>query len=103
MKKLKIGKVNQVWASDITYVAMPRGYIYLYVVIDLYSRFIVKWGLSNNMSADWCVTITKEAFQNWGKPEIFNTDQGHNLLQTTLWTYLKNLKYNKVWMGKESH
>ena len=76
MKKLIIGKVNQVWASDITYIPMPRGYMYLYAAINLYSRFMVNWRLSNNMSANWCVTITREAFQKWGKPEIFNTDQG---------------------------
>jgi putative transposase len=59
LKKLKIGKVNQQWASDITYIPMPRGYMYLYAVIGLYGRFIVNWGLSINMSADWCVTITR--------------------------------------------
>jgi putative transposase len=76
LEKLKIERINQVWASDITYIPMPRGFMYLYAIIDLHSRFIVNWGVSNTMSAEWCVTITKEAIFKWGSPEIFNTDQG---------------------------
>jgi putative transposase len=76
LEKLKIERINQVWASDITYIPMPRGFMYLYAIIDLHSRFIVNWGVSNTMSAEWCVTITKEAIVKWGSPEIFNTDQG---------------------------
>jgi len=100
LKKLKIGKVNQVWASDITYIPMPRGYMYLYAVIDLYSRFIVNWGLSNNMNADWCVTITREAFQKWGKPEIFNTDQGAQFTSDDFVDLLKEFKIQQSMDGK---
>ncbi len=50
--------------------------MFLYAIIDLYSRYIVNWGLSNNMTAEWCTIITHEAIYKWGNPEIFNTDQG---------------------------
>jgi putative transposase len=76
LKGLKADRVNQVWAADITYIPMSHGYMFLYAIIDLYSRFIVNWGLSNNMTADWVSTLTQEAIYKFGKPEIFNTDQG---------------------------
>lgn len=76
LKNLKVERKNQVWASDITYIPMCAGYMFLYAIIDLHSRFIVNWGLSNNMTAEWCTTITREAFYLHGVPEIFNTDQG---------------------------
>ncbi|MBK9934142.1 MAG: transposase family protein [Cytophagaceae bacterium] len=100
MKKLKIEKVNQVWASDITYIPMPRGYMYLYAIIDLYSRFIVNWGLSNNMSADWCVTISREALSKWGKPEIFNTDQGAQFTSDDFVSLLKEFGIKQSMDGK---
>lgn len=76
LKDIEINNINQVWSADITYIPMKRGYMFLYAIIDIFSRFIVNWGLSNNMSAQWCATLTREAFYKWGKPEIFNTDQG---------------------------
>lgn len=76
LKGLKVERKNQVWASDITYIPMSNGYMFLYAIIDLYSRYIVNWGLSNNMTAEWCSTITREAIYKCGNPEIFNTDQG---------------------------
>lgn len=75
LKDIKIEKKNQVWASDITYIPMSAGYMFLYAIVDVYSRFITGWGLSNNMTTQWCTTITREALYKWGKPEIFNTDQ----------------------------
>jgi putative transposase len=76
LKNLKVERINQVWASDITYVPMSRGYMFLYAIIDLHSRFILNWGVSNSMTSDWCTNLTREALYKWGKPEIFNTDQG---------------------------
>jgi putative transposase len=76
LKNIQIERVNQVWASDITYIPMRAGYMFLYAIIDVYSRYILNWGLSNNMTAQWCTTLTREALYKWGNPEIFNTDQG---------------------------
>lgn len=76
LKDFKIEISNQVWASDITYIQMRAGYMFLYAIIDVYSRFILNWGLSNNMTAEWCTAITREALYRWKTPEIFNTDQG---------------------------
>ena len=76
LKGLKIEKCNQVWAMDITYIPMKKGFMYLTAIIDLYSRYVVQWSLSNSMSADWCTEVLKEAIKNNGTPKIFNTDQG---------------------------
>lgn len=76
LKGLEINRLNQVWAADITYIPMFRGFMYMYAIIDVYSRKIMGWGISNTMSVEWCKSITKEAIREHGKPEIFNTDQG---------------------------
>jgi len=76
LKGLKIEKCNQVWAMDITYIPMKKGFMYLTAIIDLHSRYVVQWSLSNSMSADWCTEVLKGAIKNNGSPEIFNTDQG---------------------------
>jgi len=76
LRGLKIEHPNQVWATDITYVPMPTGYLYLVAIIDLYSRFVVNWSLSNTMEAQWCADCFLEAIEIHGKPEIMNTDQG---------------------------
>jgi len=76
LRELKISYPNQVWATDITYIPMLRGYLYLIAIIDLYSRFVVGWSLSNTMEADWCRQALENAVLVHGKPEILNTDQG---------------------------
>lgn len=76
LKGLQITKVNQVWAMDITYIPMKKGFMYLTAIIDLYSRYVVGWSLSNTMSGDWCAQVLQETIREHGKPEIFNTDQG---------------------------
>ena len=76
LRGLKIVKNNHVWAMDITYIPMKRGFMYLTAIIDLHSRYVVNWSLSNSMSAEWCTEVLKEAIKNNGTPEIFNTDQG---------------------------
>lgn len=76
LKGLEINRPNQVWAADITYIPMFRGFMYMYAIIDVYSRKIMGWGISNTMSVEWCKSITQEALGEHGKPEIFNTDQG---------------------------
>lgn len=76
LRGLAITRPDQVWVSDITYIGMRRGFMYLYAVMDLYSRYILNWGLSNTMTAKWCVSVTNEALLLHSLPEIFNTDQG---------------------------
>ena len=76
LKGLWIERLNEVWAMDITYVPMRRGFMYLCAVIDLHTRFVVNWGLSNTMTAEWCGGVVEEAFEMHGCPEIFYIDQG---------------------------
>jgi putative transposase len=76
LKNLKITRPNQVWAIDITYIPMPKGFLYLTAIIDVYSRYVVGWGLSNSLDASCSLNVTKEAIQRYGKPEIINSDQG---------------------------
>jgi len=76
LKGLSITKANQVWATDITYVPMKTGFMYLMAIIDLYSRYILEWSVSNTMEAEWCVQTLQKALSKYGKPELFNTDQG---------------------------
>jgi len=75
LKVMKITRPNQVWAADITYIPMARGFLYLVAIIDWYSRYVLSWRLSNTLDADFCVEALEEALKK-GKPEIFNTDQG---------------------------
>lgn len=67
---------NQVWATDITYIKLSGGYVYLVAIIDLYSRKVLSWRVSNTMDAEFCVSALDEAITIWGVPAIFNTDQG---------------------------
>ena len=72
---LKITRPNQVWAADITYIPMARGFLYLVAIIDWYSRYVLSWRLSNTLDSGFCVETLEEALRK-SKPEIFNTDQG---------------------------
>lgn len=76
LRNLKITHSNQVWAMDITYIPVQGGYLYLVAIIDLYSRFVVGWSLSNTMTSDWCRQTLNTAIENHGTPKILNTDQG---------------------------
>lgn len=76
LKDLEIKRANQVWCSDITYIPLERGYLYLTVVMDWYSRKILSWKLSRELKAYFCREALLEAIEKHGKPEIFNTDQG---------------------------
>lgn len=76
LRGLTIDRPNQVWAMDITYVPMARGFVYLAAIIDWFSRKVLAWRLSITMEADFCVEALEEAMARHGKPEIFNTDQG---------------------------
>lgn len=76
LRGLQIDRPNQVWAADITYIPMARGFVYLFAVMDWYSRRVLAWRISNTLSADFCVEAVQEAIDRYGAPEIFNTDQG---------------------------
>lgn len=76
LRKLKIERTNQVWAMDITYIPVQGGYLYLCAIIDIYSRFVVGWSLSNTMTSEWCRQTLRGAIDQYGRPEILNTDQG---------------------------
>ena len=76
LRNLKISRVNQVWAADITYIPLARGFVYLVAVMDWYSRHVLAWRLSNTMETSFCLEALDEALEHCGKPEIFNTDQG---------------------------
>jgi len=75
LSDMKITRPNQVWAADITYIPMARGFLYLVAIIDWYSRYVLSWRLSNTLDASFCIEALQEALKK-GKPEIFNTDQG---------------------------
>ncbi|HVY73996.1 MAG TPA: IS3 family transposase [Puia sp.] len=82
---LKITHANQVWCTDITYIPMKRGLMYLMAIIDVYSRKIVGWGISNPLNAQWCKNVLEEAMATHGKPEIVNSDTGSQYT-SALWT-----------------
>ena len=76
LRNLTIERPNQVWSTDITYVPMAKGFVYLVAVIDWYSRRVLSWRLSTTMDSSFCVDALEEAIDKFGCPEIFNTDQG---------------------------
>lgn len=76
LKGLDINRTNQVWAIDITYIPMRRGFMYLCAIIDLHTRYVVNWSISNTMTATWCRQVVEEAISMHGQPEIINSDQG---------------------------
>ena len=73
---ISIERVNQVWCSDVTYIPMARGFLYLVVIMDWVSRAVLAWRLSNTLGPEFCVEALEEALSRYGPPEIFNTDQG---------------------------
>lgn len=76
LKGLEVTRPNQVWAIDITYIPMKSGFMYLTAIIDVYSRYIVGWGISNTLESEASLNVLKEAIKEHGKPEIINSDQG---------------------------
>lgn len=85
LRGLSIERVNQVWCTDITYIPMRKGFMYLTAVMDIYSRKILSWGLSNSMDAQWCKNVVAEAISKYGTPQIINSDQGSQYT-SALWT-----------------
>ncbi len=89
LRNLNIDRPNQVWATDITYVPMSRGFMYLVAVMDWSSRKVLSWRVSNTLDADFCVEALEEAIARFGKPEIFNTDQGAQFTSNAFTKILK--------------
>lgn len=90
LRNLAIDRPNQVWAMDITYIPMKKGFMYLTAIIDLYSRYVVNWSVSNSMDADWCKNCLQEAIEAYGKPKIINTDQGSQFTSEIFANYVIN-------------
>lgn len=82
LRNVEIDRADQVWAADITYIPMARGFAYLVAIIDWYSRKVLAWRLSNCMDTSFCLDALEEALAHYGTPEIFNTDQGSQFTST---------------------
>ena len=93
LRHVAVIRANQVWAADITYIPMAHGFVYLVAIIDWYSRTVLSWKLSNTLDTRFCVEALEEALRRWGKPDIFNTDQG---AQFTAEAWVEVLKANGI-------
>jgi putative transposase len=100
LRGLAIERPNQVWSTDFTYVPMKNGFLYLCAVIDWYSRFVLSWSLSNSMTTDFCIEALESALEKWGKPEIFNTDQGSQFTSIAFTKILKKAEIRISMDGK---
>jgi len=89
LRNLAVTRPNQVWAMDITYIPMARGFVYLAAVVDWFTRRVLSWRLSITLEVDFCIEAVEEALARYGKPDIFNTDQGS---QFTSIDFIKMLK-----------
>lgn len=99
LRGLKIEKVNQVWSTDITYIPMQQGFMYLTAVIDWYSRYVLAWDVSNTMETDFCMGVLKASLID-NKPEIFNTDQGSQYTSAVFTGLLLANEIKISWDGK---
>jgi len=90
LRGVNVNQSNQVWAADITYIPMKRGFVYLFAVVDWASRRVLSWRLSNTLTTDFCMEAVAEAMRKYGKPEIFNTDQGCQFTSLKFTTMLKD-------------
>ncbi|WP_430259418.1 IS3 family transposase [Neorhizobium sp. IRS_2294] len=89
LRKLAVTRPNQVWAMDLTYIPMARGFVYLCAVVDWFSRRVLSWRLSITMEAAFCIEAVEEALARYGKPDIFNTDQGSQFTSVDFTAVLK--------------
>ena len=90
LRKLTIERPNHVWCADVTYIPMRRGFLYLVAIMDWASRKVLAWRLSNTMDAGFCVAALEEALARFGKPEIFNTDQGSQFTSQAFTSVLRD-------------
>jgi len=89
LRGVAVTRPNQVWSTDITYIRLARGFVYLAAVIDWYSRKVLSWRLSNTLDSGFCVDCLEQALQTYGIPEIFNTDQGCQFTSEAFTSVLK--------------
>lgn len=99
LRNMTIDRCNQVWSTDITYIPMNNGYMYLCAIIDWHSRYILAWGISNTHDSEFCQELLKEAISKYGTPEIFNTDQGSEF---TAKGFVDILKENNIQISMDS-
>jgi len=99
LRGVDIQEPNRVWCADVTYIPMRRGFLYLIAVMDWYSRKVLSWRLSNTLDVDFCVAALEEALNKYGKPDIFNTDQGS---QFTSLEFTQTLKDADVSISMDS-
>ncbi len=98
LRNLTINRVNQVWAVDITYVPMQKGYMYLFVIMDIYSRYIIGWSVSNTMETSWITQTLLQAIKQFGIPEIINSDQGSQFTSQEYVSCIKSLESCQISM-----
>jgi putative transposase len=89
LRGLRIDRPNQVWAADVCYLPMAKGFMYLVAIMDWHSRRVLSWRVSNTLDADFCVDALEEALARHGRPEIFNTDQGAQFTSEAFTSLLK--------------
>jgi len=98
LRNLDITRPNHVWCLDITYIPMRRGFMYLLAIMDVYSRYIVGWSLSNTMETEWVVKTLMEAINKHGKPDIINSDQGSQFTSEDYVAFVKQLETVRISM-----
>jgi len=98
---IDITRPNQVWTADITYLPMAAGFVYLVAIMEVFSRKILAWRLSNSMDTSFCINVLEEALEHYGSPEVFNTDQGAQFTSTVFTSMLdeKGGTYQHGWEG----
>ena len=100
LRNFTIDQVNQVWATDICYIPMAKGFMYLTAIIDIHSRFVLNWSISNSMDARWCSQLMEQTIQQYGPPEIINTDQGSQYTSEEFTSVVLDSRWNiKLSMG----
>ncbi len=100
LRGVEITRVNQVWSTDITYIRMAQGFVYLVAVIDWFSRYILSWKISISLDTDFCIAALEDSIEKHGQPEIFNTDQGSQFTSKDFITVLKEHKIKISMDGK---
>ena len=98
LRGLSIERSNQVWVIDISYIPMRHGFMYLTAIIDVYSRYIVGWDISNTMESSWVVKTLQNAIARYGMPDIINSDQGTQFTSEEYVTYVKSLSSVRISM-----
>ncbi len=101
LKGLEINRPNKVFCTDIIYIPMAKGFVYLVAVMDWYSRKVLSWRLSNTMESDFCVDALEEANHRYGAPEVFNTDQGAKFTSEAFTGILKAAEVQIIMDGKD--